>query len=165
MINSNASSSSFDGAKESVQPNQPQSSQMQPSTTSHISIGGSVTSGAVTAGNNNTVSITFQQASLPEAASVNIKAEVDALREVLATLPSPDRKKIDNALEEAGDELKKPQPDKDEIGKAIDRAITYAQKANGFSEAIDKLRPHVENTASWLGENWYKLLPLVGLAI
>ncbi|HEY9657130.1 MAG TPA: hypothetical protein V6C65_01605, partial [Allocoleopsis sp.] len=62
-----------------------------------ISIGGSVTGSAITSGDSNTVSVTFQQASLPEPASINIKAEIDALREVLATLSSPDRKKIDNA--------------------------------------------------------------------
>lgn len=135
------------------------------SRSNNISIGGSVTGSAITSGDGNTVSVTFQQASLPEPASVNIKAELDALREVLVGLSSPDRKKIDNALEEAEDELKKPEPDKDEVGRALDRAMTYAQKANGFAEAIDKLRPHVEKTASWLGKNWYKLLPLVGLAI
>lgn len=34
---------------------------------------------------------------------------------------------------------------------ALDCALNYAQKADGF--AIDKFRPHVQNTASWLGRN------------
>lgn len=130
-----------------------------------VSIGGSVTGSAIVTGDSNTVSVQFQPASLPKPEQVNIKAEVEALREVLATLSSPDRRKIDNALEDAEEELKKPEPDKDEVGKALDRAIGYAEKATGFAEAIDKLRPHVQNAAAWLGENWYKLLPLVGLAI
>ncbi len=135
------------------------------SRSNNISIGGSVTGSAITSGDNNAVSVTSQQASIAEPASVNIEAEIEALRAVLATLSSPDRRKIDNALDEIEDELKKPEPDKDEVGKALDRAMTYAQKANGFAEAIEKLRPHVEKTASWLGKNWYKLLSLVGLAI
>jgi len=69
------------------------------------------------------------------------------------------------AFEDAQEELKKPEPNKDEVGQAIDRALNYAQKANGFVEAIDKLRPHVTNAAAWLGENWYKLLSLVGLTV
>lgn len=132
---------------------------------SSITIGGAVTGSAVTSGDNNTVTVNFQPAALPEPTSVNIKAEIEALRAILATLEAPDRRKIDNALDDIEDELQKPDPDKDEVGQALDRAMTYAQKANGFAEAIDQLRPHVENTASWLGKHWYKLLPLIGLAI
>lgn len=128
-------------------------SPMPPSQNRPVSIGDSVTGGAIVTGGSNTVSVQFQQASLPEPKHVNIKAEIDALREVLATLPSPDRHKIENALEDAEEELKKPEPDKDEVGQALDRAISYAQKATGFAEAIDKLRPHVQNATAWLGEN------------
>jgi hypothetical protein len=128
-----------------------------------VSIGGSVTGSAIVTGDGNTVSVQFQPAALPQPESVNIQAELDALHELLSQLQSPDQRKIDNALDDAKEELKKPKPDKDEVGQALDRAMTYAQKANGFAEAIDKLRPHVEKAASWLGENWYKLLTLVGL--
>ena len=132
---------------------------------SSISIGGSVTGSAITSGDNNTIAVTFQEASLPASADVNIKAEIKALQEVLAGLSSPDQRKINNALADIEDELAKPQPDKDEVGQALDRAMTYAQKASGFAEAIAQLRPHVERTAAWLGKNWYKLLAFVGLAI
>ena len=141
----------------------------QTSSSSHrdssITIGGSVTGSAITSGDNNTIAVTFQAASLPEPTSVNIKAEIDALRQILAPLASPDRRKLDNALADIDDELAKPQPDKDEVGQALDRAMTYAQRASGFAEAIAQLRPHVERTAAWLGKNWYKLLAFVGLAM
>lgn len=130
-----------------------------------VSIGGSVTGSAIVTGDSNTVSVQFQQAALPEPQSVDIQAELNALHELLVQLQSPDQRKIDNALDDAKEELKKPQPDKDEVGQALERALKYAQKANGFAEAIDKLRPHVEKAASWLGEHWYKLLPIVGLTI
>ena len=124
-----------------------------------------MTGSAITSGDNNTIAVTFQAASLPEPTSVNIKAEIDALRQILAPLASPDQRKLDNALADIDDELAKPQPDKDEVGQALDRAMTYAQRASGFAEAIAQLRPHVERTAAWLGKNWYKLLAFVGLAM
>ncbi|MGI0484864.1 CHAT domain-containing protein [Pantanalinema rosaneae CENA516] len=130
-----------------------------------IAIGGNVMGSAVIAGDANATTIHYQQAALPSQSSVDIHAEFNALRDVLAMLETPDRRKIDNAIADAEEELKKPQPDKDEVGQALGRALSYAQKAQGFAESMDKLRPHVEKAAGWLGENWYKLLPLVGLAI
>lgn len=132
---------------------------------SSVSVGGSVIGGSVASGDNNTVSVHYQQATLPAVESVDIRAELRALHEILSQLQSDDKRKIKNALEDAEEELKKPEPDKDEVGQALDRALGYAEKANGFAEAIDKLRPHVEKSAAWLGENWYKLLTVVGLAI
>ena len=136
-----------------------------PNSDRSVSIGGSVTGSAIVTGDGNTVSVQFQPAALSQPESVNIQAELNALHALLSQLQSPDKRKIDNALDDAKEELKKPNPDKDEVGQALDRAMTYAQKANGFAEAIDKLRPHVEKAASWLGEHWYKLLPIVGLTV
>ncbi len=130
-----------------------------------VSIGGSVTGGVIQTGDGNTASVQVQQAALPQPESVDIQAEVAALRDVLLQLQAPDQRKIERAFEDVEEELKKPEPDKDEVGQAIDRAINYAQKANGFAESIDQLRPHVEKSAAWLGEHWHKLLPLVGLAL
>lgn len=136
-----------------------------PSQNRSVSIGGNVTGGAVTTGDSNTVSVQYQQAALPSPDSVDMQAELKALREALANLQTLDRRKIDNALDEAEDELKKPQPDKDEVGKAVDRALDYAKKADGFTEAIEKIKPRVEKAAAWLGENWHKILSVVGLIV
>ncbi|WP_017317618.1 nSTAND1 domain-containing NTPase [Mastigocladopsis repens] len=87
-------------------------------------------------------------------ASVNIQAELNALCEILAKLETSDRRKIDNAFEDAQDELNKPQPDKNEVGKALDRAFDYAKKAEGFASMIAKLQPHITNITAWLGDNW-----------
>ena len=87
-----------------------------------------------------------------------------ALREVLTRLESPDRRKIANALSDAEDELAKPLPNKNEVGKALERTLDYARKAEGFAKALETLQPHVTNAAAWLGEHWHKLLALVGLA-
>ena len=130
-----------------------------------VSIGGSVSGKVIQIGDGNTASVYIEQARLPQPEQVNIQAEVAELRALLLQLQAPDQRKIERALEDAEEELKKPEPDKDEVGQALDRAMNYAQKANGFAEAIAKLRPHVEQSAGWLGENWYKLLTVVGLSL
>ncbi len=130
-----------------------------------VSIGGSVTGSAIVTGDGNTVSVHYQQANLPLSESVDMRAELQALRHALAALQTPDRRKIDNALDEAEEEANKPQPDKDEIGKAMERALSYAQKTEGFTGTLETIAPRVEKAAAWLGEHWYKLLPLVHLAI
>lgn len=132
---------------------------------SSVSVGGSVTDSVIQTGNENIATVQFQKAALPQRENVNIQAEVAALRELLLQLQTPDQRKIERAFEDVEEELEKPEPDKDEIGQALDRAVNYAQKANGFAEAINKLRPHIEKLVAWLGGNWYKLLSLVGLAV
>ena len=51
------------------------------------------------------------------------------------------------------------------MGEALNRALKYAKKAEGFAGAIEKLQPHFTKTTAWLGENWHKLLGLVSLTI
>ena len=130
-----------------------------------ISVGGNVIDSVLQSGDRNTASLQFQQAALSQPENVDIQAELDALSKLLALLQSPDQRKIENALCDATAELQKPEPNKDEVGQALDRAMNYAQKAEGFASAIDKLRPHVEKVAAWLGKNWYTLLAVVHTTI
>ena len=130
-----------------------------------VSIGGNATGSAIQTGNYDTANINYQQVSLPAPETVNIQAEFNALREIIAELETSDRRKIENAFEDAQEEIKKPQPDKDEVGEALNRALKYAKKAEGFAGAIAKLQPHIAKTTGWLGENWHKLLSLVSLTI
>ena len=130
-----------------------------------VSIGGGVTGSAIQTGDYETANVNFQQASLPASASVNIQAELNALREIIAKLESLDRRKIDNAFEDVQEELNKAQPDKDEVGDALNRALKYANRAEGFASAVEKLQPHLTKTIAWLGDNWHKLLSFVGLTI
>ena len=128
-----------------------------------VSVGGNLTGGVIQTGDRNIASVQFQEASLPAAETVDIRTELNAIRDVLAQLKTPDRRKIDNALEDAEEELAKSEPDKDEVGKALERALDYAQKAEGFSAAVENLAPRITKVAAWLGENWYKILSMVGL--
>lgn len=47
----------------------------------------------------------------------------------------------------------------------MDRALTYARKAEGFTTTLEKTQGHVTRAVSWLGENWHKLLAAVGLTL
>jgi hypothetical protein len=130
-----------------------------------VSIGGNVTGGAIITGDSSNANINFQQVSLPAPATVNIEAEINALREIMVKLETTDRRKIDNAFADAQEELNKPQPDKDEVGDALNRALKYANKAEGFASTMAKLQPHLTKITAWLGANWHELLNIVGLTI
>lgn len=130
---------------------------------SSISIGGNVTSSAIQTGDHNFANVQFQSISLPPPENIDIQAEFNALDEILAKLETSDRRKIDNAFADAQEELNKLQPDKNEVGKALDRVLYYAKKAEGFSYVVEKLKPHLTKATAWLGENWHKLLGTVSL--
>src|SRR5262249_15309851 len=128
-----------------------------------VHIGGNASDNVIQTGDRDLAFVHAQRATLQPSEHVDMRAELVALREVLTRLESPDRRKIANALSDAEDELAKPQPDKNEVGKALERTLDYAKKAEGFAKAITTLQPHVTNAAAWLGEHWHKLLDFVGL--
>ena len=133
-----------------------------PSSDRSVQIGGSVTGSSVVTGDGNMVSVQFQQASLPAPETVDIQAEIEALREIFVSLNNPT---IAGAAEELAQEVAKPEPDKEIIADALETGLKRIKKLADFGDAIDRLRPHVEATAGWLGKHGYKLLPLVGLAL
>ena len=127
-----------------------------------VQIGGSVTGSAVVTGDSNTVSVQFQQASLPAPETVDIQAEIEALKEIFTSLNNPT---ITGAAEELAQEVAKPEPDKEIMADALETGLKRIRKLADFGDAIDRLRPHVEATAGWLGQHGHKLLPLVGLVL
>lgn len=127
-----------------------------------ISIGGDANINTIQAGDGNIASDNHQQVSLPPPETVNIQAELTALQAILASLNDPVTSGIAAKLQA---EAAKPNPDKSVITTTLETGLTYAQNLQGFAAAIDKLRPHVQNTAAWLGEHGYKLLALVGLVL
>jgi hypothetical protein len=136
-----------------------------PSSNRSVTIGGSAQGNIIQTGDHNIAALHYEQVQLPPPQKVDVQTELAALRELLARIETPDRKKIDHALEEAQDESKKPNPNKDEVGKALDRALDYAKKAEGFAKVIETLKPHIASLASWLGSQWHHLLAVVGLVV
>lgn len=128
----------------------------------NIHVGGNATGNVFQTGDGNTASLEFQQVTLPPPEQVNIQAELNALAEVLTSLDDPITTGVALKLEEEAHKLN---PDKSVVATTLETGLDYAQKLQGFAEAIDKLRPHVQNAAGWLGEHGHKLLPLVGLAL
>ena len=127
-----------------------------------VNVGNDAIGSALVSGDNNTVSIQFQQASLPQPELVDIQAELKALEGILASFNDPIANGVAQKLQQ---EASKIEPNKSIIASALETGLTYAQNLSGFTEAIDKLRPHVEATAAWLGNNGYKLPALVGLIV
>ncbi len=131
-----------------------------------VAVGNDVIGGVIVTGDSNSAKVNYQKTTnLPAPETINIQAEINALREIITKLETSDRPKIDNAFEDAQEELNKPQPDKDEVGEALNRALKYAKKAEGFAGAIEKLQPHLSKITDLLGDNWHKLLGFVGLTV
>ena len=105
------------------------------------------------------------KAALLPAGSVDIGKELAQIRAVLERLGGEQAGKVGRALDDAEEEARKPAPDKDEIGAALERALDYAKKSSGFAQEVAKLVPHVKNAVGWLGGNWHKLLAVVGLTV
>jgi len=124
-----------------------------------------VTGSSIVTGDRNIVSTAMKQIALPPAEQVDVKAELAALREALAELKKvPDRGKLDRAMEDAAEETAKPEPDKKEVGGALERVVKYAKAADDFGEHTEKLLPRLAALASWLGPAGHTLLSMLGLS-
>jgi len=125
---------------------------------------GGITSGnLLITGNNNKASMTYYKDNLlPPSETVNIRIELEAIRRILNQLNSPINNKIGKALTAAEEEINKSLPDKDLIGKALERALKLSTKADNFIKIVDILKPHAINASAWLGSNWHKILNFVG---
>lgn len=100
---------------------------------------------------------------MPDPDTVDIRKEISALKQILANIDSPERKKLDRALEDAEEEAKKDTPDKDEIGSALERIMKYAKLSDNFAKIIGVLKPHVLSASAWLGSNWDKIARMIGM--
>ena len=127
-----------------------------------VKVGGNLTGSSVVTGDNNVVSTHMRQYTLPPPETVDVKAELAALQELVAMLQ--DRGKLNRALEDATDETGKANPDKEEVAGAVGRIVEYAKAADDFDEHVTKLLPHIAALGSWLGTAGYALLKAAGIA-
>jgi hypothetical protein len=127
-----------------------------------IKVGGNAT-GTFVAGDKNWVQSAVTQPSLPDPSKVRIAEELAGLRAIFGQLNSVEAAKLGRALDDAEEEARKPTPDKNEVGSAVERALRIAGKASDFAENTSKLLPYVKGAVAWLGSNWIRLLPLIGL--
>jgi TIR domain len=131
-----------------------------------INVGGDAIGNVMNTGDNNwitaTVDPSLTKTAQPPAHSVDINQELEHIRSLLKKVGSGDIGKIGRALDDASEEARKSAPDKEEVGKAVDRALGYAKKADGFASTAAQLAPHLRNVVAWLGPNWRKLLSTLG---
>jgi len=122
---------------------------------------GNVHQSAVVSGSHNKVSVGANSSTDGSADLIELRKELQKLGEVLRNLHSPDSPKITNAVGDADTELQKPNPSKDEVGEALERAIKYAKKADEFGKSAASLKPYVQTIVTWLGPVWQRLVELL----
>jgi hypothetical protein len=131
----------------------------------NVNIGGNAVDNIIQTGDRNRAALHYKKVQLPAPESVDIQAELRLLQQLLGGLATDNQQKIVNALTEAAEDATKPTPARDEVGKGLKRALDYASKAADFGDKVGTIATHVQSAVAWLGTNWHKLLPLVGLAI
>jgi hypothetical protein len=139
---------------------------MSDSSNRSISIGGAVSGSVIQTGNQNITTLTTT--TLPPAESVDMNAVIQQLRAMIDRLQMEPKQQLvaKNALDEAEMEVKSPQPDKDNVGEALTRAVGTLSKANDVAAQLAKLAPVVVLAAAWVGVNIApKLLALVGMTL
>jgi hypothetical protein len=123
---------------------------------------GSTTGSVLIAGSGNTINarlrVELASEPLPATNPVDIRAEFAELRKILEQLQTPDQGKILRALDDADEEIGKPEANKAEIGSALKRALDYAGKVANLGNEAVKLAPHIHKLAEWLGSEWSSLL-------
>jgi hypothetical protein len=123
---------------------------------------GSITGSVVVAGSGNTISaklrVELGRTPPPALDPVDIRAEFAELRKILEQLETPDQAKIRHALDDAGEELAKPEANKAEVDRSLKRALDYAGKVANLGNDAVKLAPHIHKLAEWLGSEWSSLL-------
>jgi len=129
----------------------------------NVTVGGDAKGNAFVQGDDNTVTVRYREVVLPPAEQVDIRQELEALRDILSRVQSDNSRRIDSRLEEAIDEAGRDDPNKDDIGAALEGALKYAQRANEFSEVAEELIPRITQVCGWLGKVGAPLLGLLGL--
>jgi hypothetical protein len=134
-----------------------------------VTIGRDAVGNVITTGDRNKVKATITATKRevapgePPTPPVDVAKELASIREALASLSSQNATKISRALDDAAEEAAKPDGgDKDEVGKALDRAMGYAKSATAFATTVAGLGQPLHNLVGWLGEQWSTLLTHLG---
>ncbi len=105
--------------------------------------------GAFATGDRSTATATISETAAPDD-GVNIAAALAALRDILATVAGIETKAL-TRIDEAREEAARPVPSREEVKSLVGQAAGYARDAAGFADAAEKLKPHLQHVAAWLG--------------
>ena len=118
---------------------------------------------AVAAGEKSSVEQHNLKTVAPAMSLEEIRAEFAELKKVLTGLEVADKKKLERALDDAEEELNKPDPDKSEVAEAVGRALKVANKTGDLLKTLkDKIVPIGENIGAWCGEHGGKVVKFLG---
>jgi succinate dehydrogenase/fumarate reductase flavoprotein subunit len=128
-----------------------------------VSIGRDASANVVTTGDQNQINAKIEAMikTLPPPADVNLAKELGEIRAILERIGGEHAGKIRRALDDAAEEAHRPQPNKDEVGTALIRALDYAKAGTSFAEQVGKLAPHLSNAVACLGSHWHQLLSFI----
>jgi len=119
-----------------------------------VKVGGSVTGSQVITGDDNKAEMRHVTVTFPPADEVDVRAELAALRGALSALTTQEAGKCVRALDDAEEEAAKAEPDKDEIGNALERALKHARTASDFADQAERIGQRLAPLIAWLGDNW-----------
>ena len=100
---------------------------------------------------------------LPPANQVKITQELAGLRQALEGVQTPDRLALDHLLDEAGEESRKPSPDRAQLREILCSVIALVRPARNFGEQAPRILPRIAAIASWLGPHGPHLLVAASL--
>lgn len=126
-----------------------------------VSAGGDITGSIIQTGDHNRAEL--QAVQLPAAGSVDIAAVIAALRAELLALDTSEKDEAAHALDEAERQLARPEPDREEVGGRIKRALGFAKQASDFSDHLGKIQALVTKAAGWLGAASPYAAPLLAM--
>jgi hypothetical protein len=111
------------------------------------------------------IAVTWRRDELPAPAQVDIGAELAVLKEALASIEGARKPLVENAVTEAEHLAKEPDPPKDKIGAALERAVGYAGDAEKLAASGEKLWPALKAIGGWLGTFGPAVLKLAGISV
>jgi hypothetical protein len=125
----------------------------------NVTVGGNVVGSAIAAGDHNVQTVTFSGSDAAEREAVlsALQAIAAALGELKGAAANSAQREAAAAVEAA----KKQDPDKSEIGQALDTALGAARKVDEFAAIAGRLLPLVTSVATWLGGQWASLAMLL----
>lgn len=114
-----------------------------------VNVGRDMVGSVAQTGDNNVATLT--RTTLPPSTSVDMAAVLAELRAVLTARQTPETPKIGRALDDATDEIAKPEPEKAEVAGALERAVGAFKKAGDYAGSADKIIGLVTKAAGWVG--------------
>ncbi|WP_125564824.1 hypothetical protein [Pseudoalteromonas rubra] len=129
-----------------------------------IQVGGDANGAVITTGDHNKI-YAPPKITMPEPQAVDIQQALGELTTALGELSTQKPRKLNNALEEAKEEVEKAQPDKAEVAESLARAAKIAKEAEGFASHSEKLVERFSPMLGWLGPHATRVAEALGVAI